>query len=598
MVALPLWKLVRRHDIATLATATAATAAAAAAKAAARGSTAPALGTLGAQRRAAAARTPRPVPFPGGRAAQPPAVVVVVVTGGARRHGDLRVLLPAVGTHAGAAVHAVARAAARLGQAGGRHGLGDLVLVDALLARVPRAAVHRVHGHLLANVEVRRQPLPRKVATAAGARHHVARAAADVLVLWVVAGLGPGERGGEWREGPTVLAEHHRRRLAHRALVPPGSAPLRGRRLGILGGPPAVIGLTGRLPLLLFGGLPDVDGRLGRVLTEPLLGRVERPARLGALLGADGLVLVDAVEGKIAPAHIALAKLVTAPVGGLRRLRRRHVALALRVALDEALPFEQREAQRLEVARQLGVEAIDQRGIVPPLPLGLGRTHARRRPRAQELDQRGLRRTEAVHGEVEQPQVRLLLRQHDELGEVGVPAAAFGADELGERLLMLGVVDLRDHAEVLLVAAADGSDQLLVVRPDADAGFGQPLRVHRSDATPQAAVLLQQCVEHRTECLGVVAEPLHLLLGECLEPVRRVAERPHPHEGGAPEVAREFVLEGGGKRRAVLGLEGLYALCHVAAVDAGKQPDEDIVISAHSLHSVVEAARDKGRLGQ
>ena len=42
-------------------------------------------------------------------------------------------------------------------------------------------------------------------------------------------------------------------------------------------------------------------------------------------------------------------------------------------------------------------------------------------PRAQELNQRGLRGAQAVHGEVEQPQVRLLLRQYDELGEVGVP---------------------------------------------------------------------------------------------------------------------------------------------------------------------------------
>eukprot|EP00964_Phaeocystis_antarctica_P065630 scaffold39610_cov45-Phaeocystis_antarctica.AAC.1 len=73
-----------------------------------------------------------------------------------------------------------------------------------------------------------------------------------------------------------------------------------------------------------------------------------------------------------------------------------HLSIALRITLDEALPLEKREAQRLqdsgnpnpnpnphlEVARQLGVEAIDQRGIVPPLPLGLGRTHARRWPRA------------------------------------------------------------------------------------------------------------------------------------------------------------------------------------------------------------------------
>jgi len=94
---------------------------------------------------------------------------------------------------------------------------------------------------------------------------------------------------------------------------------------------------------------------------------------------------------------------------------------------------------------------------------------------------------------------------------------------------MLRVVNPRDHAQVLLVAAADGGDQLLVVRAETDTGFRKPLGVDRGDTAPQAAVLLQQRVEHRTERLGVAAKPLHLLLGCALQPVRRVAERADPH---------------------------------------------------------------------
>ena len=50
-----------------------------------------------------------------------------------------------------------------------------------------------------------------------------------------------------------------------------------------------------------------------------------------------------------------------------------------------------------------------------------GRAHARGRAGAEELDERHLVGAQPVHCEVEQPHVRVLLRDHDELGEVAVP---------------------------------------------------------------------------------------------------------------------------------------------------------------------------------
>ena len=50
-----------------------------------------------------------------------------------------------------------------------------------------------------------------------------------------------------------------------------------------------------------------------------------------------------------------------------------------------------------------------------------GRAHARGRAGAEELDERHLVGAQPVHCEVEQPHVRVLLREHDELGEVAVP---------------------------------------------------------------------------------------------------------------------------------------------------------------------------------
>ena len=55
------------------------------------------------------------------------------------------------------------------------------------------------------------------------------------------------------------------------------------------------------------------------------------------------------------------------------------------------------------------------------------------------------------------------------LGEVAVPAAALGADEVDQVLLVLGVVDLRDHAQVGLAARGERADEELVVRAEADA---------------------------------------------------------------------------------------------------------------------------------
>ena len=55
------------------------------------------------------------------------------------------------------------------------------------------------------------------------------------------------------------------------------------------------------------------------------------------------------------------------------------------------------------------------------------------------------------------------------LGEVVVPAAALGADEVDQVLLVLGVVDLRDHAQVGLAARGERADEELVVRAEADA---------------------------------------------------------------------------------------------------------------------------------
>ena len=55
-----------------------------------------------------------------------------------------------------------------------------------------------------------------------------------------------------------------------------------------------------------------------------------------------------------------------------------------------------------------------------------GRAHARGRAGAEELDERHLVGAQPVHREVEQPQVRVLLREHDELGEVAVPGEGEG----------------------------------------------------------------------------------------------------------------------------------------------------------------------------
>jgi len=158
---------------------------------------------------------------------------------------------------------------------------------------------------------------------------------------------------------------------------------------------------------------------------------------------------------------------------------------------------------------------------------------------------------------------------------------------------MLGIVDLRDHTEVLLVAAADGRDQLLVVRTEADARLGQPLRVDRGDGPPEATVLLQQAVEHRAECVRVLAQPLHLALRDSLETLCGVAERSDPHQRGAPEVAGELLLEGGGKRCAVLGFIALHHLRHLLSLDAGQQAHEHLLVGAPSLHGIVQPGCDE-----
>ena len=78
------------------------------------------------------------------------------------------------------------------------------------------------------------------------------------------------------------------------------------------------------------------------------------------------------------------------------------------------------------------------------------------------------------------------------LGELAVPAAALGADEVDQVLLVLGVVDLRDHAQVGLAARGERADEELVVRAEADARLRQPLGVDGGDGAAEGAVLLQE----------------------------------------------------------------------------------------------------------
>ena len=200
--------------------------------------------------------------------------------------------------------------------------------------RVPRLARRRVDRHLLTDLKVDGKPVAAEVPPARRARHQVAEGAEGLVVfVWVLAGLGTREGGGERRERAAVFADGRCLRRRQRAAVAVVRvAAARGRVAG--GGrrrrrrpATAAAGRGGERPSAVLPPAALVRSGLAHVdiieATEPLACGVECFAGLRRRAAADCPVFVDTISSEGASAHLALHERGGAFVGG-RRLHLPH----------------------------------------------------------------------------------------------------------------------------------------------------------------------------------------------------------------------------------------------------------------------------------
>ena len=201
--------------------------------------------------------------------------------------------------------------------------------------RVPRLARRRVDRHLLTDLKVDGKAVAAEVPPARRARHQVAEGAEGLVVfVWVLAGLGAREGGGERRERAAVLADGRclrRRQRAAVAVVRVAAARGRvaggGRRRRRRPTAAAAGGGSGERPSAVLPPAALVRSGLAHVdiieATEPLACGVECFAGLRRRAAADSAVLVDTISSEGASAHFALHERGRAFVGG-RRLHLPH----------------------------------------------------------------------------------------------------------------------------------------------------------------------------------------------------------------------------------------------------------------------------------